>query len=346
MSNPHQHTHSTSDDKLVAQTYATTVGANTRRTIGEPHLRRSIAWLTIALLLPIQASATDIKIATWNLNWLTVRETGSPGLPPDLHTRAQADFDRLRDYAAELNADVVAVQEVDGYEAIRRVFPAELYHVVLSKDRVTQRVGIAIRRGIRYDPHPDVPLAPDQNARLRSGVDVTLKLGARSLRLLAVHLKQGCQNPKLDRAQGSYQGSNQGMPHGVPPDMPQARAQGRDCQTLFGQGAQLRAWIGDRTAAGDAFVILGDFNRWMDKRDPFIAQLRQAAPLARATEGFASPCWGAETFIDHILAGGPARDWMRPETMLVLKYRETGPEWKSRLSDHCPVSVRFALPDR
>ncbi len=280
-----------------------------------------IAWLILALLLPIQASATDLKIATWNLNWLTIRETGSPGLPPDLHTRTQADFDRLRDYATELNADIVAVQEVDGYEAVRRVFPSDLYHLVMSKDRITQRVGIAIRRGIRYDPHPDVPLALDTNARLRSGVDVTLTTPSGNLRLLAVHLKQGCQNPKLDRAQG------------------------RDCQTLFGQAVALRAWIGDRTAAGEAFVILGDFNRWMDKRDPFIAQLRESAPLARATEGFASPCWGAETFIDHILAGGPARDWMRPETMLVLKYRETGIEWKNRLSDHCPLSVRFALPE-
>ncbi len=280
-----------------------------------------IAWLILALLLPIPAAATDLKIATWNLNWLTVRETGSPGLPPDLHTRSQADFDRLRNYATELNADIVAVQEVDGYEAVRRVFPADLYHLVLGKDRVTQRVGIAIRRGIRYDPHPDVPLAPDPNVRLRSGVDVTLNLGAQRLRLLAVHLKQGCQNPRLDRAQG------------------------RDCQTLFGQATPLRAWIADRAAAGEAFVILGDFNRWMEKRDPFIAQLRQSAPLARATEGFASPCWGAETFIDHILAGGPARDWMRQETMLVLKYRETGPEWKNRLSDHCPVSVRFVLPE-
>ncbi len=280
-----------------------------------------IAWLMLALILPIQASATDLKIATWNLNWLTIRETGSPGLPPDLHTRTQADFDRLRDYATELNADIVAVQEVDGYEAVRRVFPSDLYHLVMSKDRITQRVGIAIRRGIRYDPHPDVPLALDTNARLRSGVDVTLTTPSGNLRLLAVHLKQGCQNPKLDRGQG------------------------RDCQILFGQAVALRAWIADRTAAGEAFVILGDFNRWMDKRDPFIAQLRESAPLARATEGFASPCWGAETFIDHILAGGPARDWMRPETMLVLKYRETGIEWKNRLSDHCPLSVRFALPE-
>ena len=321
MPNPQQHTHSTSGDTQVGKTKATTVGATIHRTIGTPRLRRAIPWLILALLLPNPAAATDLKIATWNLNWLTVRETGSPGLPPDLHTRSQADFDRLRNYATELNADIVAVQEVDGYEAVRRVFPADLYHLVLSKDRVTQRVAIAIRRGIRYDPHPDVPLTSDPNARLRSGVDVTLNLGAQRLRLLAVHLKQGCQNPRLDRAQG------------------------RDCQTLFGQATPLRAWIADRAATGEAFVVLGDFNRWMDKRDPFIAQLRQSAPLARATEGFASPCWGAETFIDHILAGGPARDWMRPDTMLVLKYRETGPEWKNRLSDHCPVSVRFILPE-
>jgi endonuclease/exonuclease/phosphatase family metal-dependent hydrolase len=280
------------------------------------------AWVVLALLLlSIPAAAAELKIATWNLNWLTIREAGSPGLPPDLHIRSPADFDRLRDYATELNADVVAVQEVDGYEAIRRVFPADLYHLVMSRDRITQRVGIAIRRGIRYDPHPDVPLGPDLNTRLRSGVDVTLTTPSGNLRLLAVHLKQGCQNPKLDRAQG------------------------RDCQTLFGQASQLRTWIRERSAAGEAFVVLGDFNRWMDKRDPFIAQLRESAPLTRATEGFASPCWGAETFIDHILAGGPARDWMRPETMLVLKYRESGPEWKSRLSDHCPLSVRFILPE-
>jgi hypothetical protein len=37
---------------------------------------------------------------------------------------------------------------------------------------------------------------------------------------------------------------------------------------------------------------------------------------------------------------------MRVETLRVLVYRETGEEWRARLSDHCPVSVRFAVPDR
>ena len=45
------------------------------------------------------------------------------------------------------------------------------------------------------------------------------------------------------------------------------------------------------------------------------------------------------------MAGGAARGWMQPDTLRVLVYRETGPEAKDHLSDHCPVSVRFRLPD-
>ena len=281
-----------------------------------------IRTLMLLLLLAVPARAEELKIATWNLNWLTLRTTGSPGMPEDVKSRAPEDFDKLRQYAQELNADVIAVEEVDGREAAAKVFPPDRYSIHMTRDRVTQRTGLVVRRGLKYDINPDVTaIAGDPHLRLRSGADITLHLGTGTLRLLAVHLKQGCQAQPL------------------------ANSTRRSCVELRTQIDPIKAWVAERAAAGEPFLILGDFNRWMDGRDQFLAALQQAAPLSRATEGRSSPCWGAETFIDHILAGGSARAWMRPETLMVMRYRETGPEWKERLSDHCPVSVRLIVPD-
>ncbi len=274
------------------------------------------------LLLGAGAQAAELKIATWNLNWLTTRSTGSPGLPPDVKSRAPEDFDLLRQYALELNADVIAVEEVDGREAAAKVFPPDRYSIHMTHDHVTQRTGLIVRRGLRYDINPDATaIAGNPAARLRSGADITLHLPAGSLRLLAVHLKTGCQAQPLSTSTR------------------------RSCVELRDQIAPVRDWIAARAAEKIPFLVLGDFNRWMEGRDQFLTALREAAPLSRATEGHSSPCWGAETFIDHILAGGAARDWMRADTLRVLRYRETGPEWKARLSDHCPVSVRLVVPD-
>jgi endonuclease/exonuclease/phosphatase family metal-dependent hydrolase len=116
------------------------------------------------------------------------------------------------------------------------------------------------------------------------------------------------------------------------------------CKTLRLQLPPLQAWIAARQQEGVPFVVLGDFNRWMDDKDQVIAAMREAAPLVRATEGRSSPCWGGERFIDHIMAGGAAGQWMEPATLSVQVFRETGEAWKDRLSDHCAVAVRFRLP--
>ena len=93
-----------------------------------------------------------------------------PACPPDVKLRQPEDFDRLRAYAAELNADVVAIEEVDSAETARHLFPPETYSIHMSHDRVKQRVGIVVRRGLAYDVNPDVTaIALDPIAHLRSG---------------------------------------------------------------------------------------------------------------------------------------------------------------------------------
>jgi endonuclease/exonuclease/phosphatase family metal-dependent hydrolase len=283
-----------------------------------------IRTLLLLLLLALAggADAAELKLATWNLEWLTLRPQGDPVLPENVVPKREEDRALLRRYALLLDADVVALQEVDGPEAAAEVFPPDRYALFFTHDQVVQRTGFAVRRGLVVRQNPDLvglDVDPAARFRLRSGADITLELPGGRLRLLDVHLKSGCHDQPF-------------------------RNPGRPCATLRRQIAPLQGWIAQRSEEGVPFVLMGDFNRRMDRHDELIEQLNQAAPLLRATEGRGTPCWGGNSFIDHILAGGAARGWLEPNSLRVLVYRE-GEDAKERLSDHCPVSVRLRLPD-
>lgn len=281
--------------------------------------------ILLVLLLPLPAAATVLKVATWNLEWLTLRPAGDPALPPDTKPREPGDFARLRAYAKILDADVIALEEVDGPTAAAKVFPPDEYVFHFTRDDVVQRVGIAIRRGISFTANPDLrgldPYPPDAPEQLRSGADVTLHLGGTNLRILAVHLKTGCWEVPLSERK-------------------------RACTVLREQLPVLENWMAARVSHGTPFLVLGDFNRVLYPHGRFLAGLEHVTPLAVATAGYRNPCWGGRfsTFIDQILAGGAARQWMDPASFRVLVYRETGREWQERLSDHCPVMVDLKLP--
>jgi endonuclease/exonuclease/phosphatase family metal-dependent hydrolase len=266
--------------------------------------------IAAAAIAPINpASARVLKIATWNLEWFTLRTAGDPELPENVVPKRPEDRALLRRYAVALDADVVALEEVDGPAAAAEIFTPDRYALFFTHDKVVQRVGFAVRRGIKVEQNPDLEaldIYPDAHFRLRTGADITLDVDGNRLRLLGVHLKSGCHYSPLANS-------------------------GRICDTLRRQVPPLQGWI-----------TLGDFNR-MDGRDDMLAALNQAAPLLRVTEGRSSPCWGGNSFIDHIMLGGAARGWLEANSMRVMVYRE-GEDAKERLSDHCPVSVRLDLP--
>lgn len=284
-------------------------------------IRLLLSLFLLAAALPA-ASARELKVATWNMEWLTLRHAGDPALPETVTPKGPEDRALLRRYARALDADVVALEEVDGPEAAAEIFPPDRYTLFFTADHVVQRVGFAVKRGIAVVPNPDLvalDVVPGARFRLRSGADITLEFPTAKLRLLAVHLKAGCQQAPLDGA-------------------------GRSCETLRRQLAPLEGWVVQRREEGVPFIVLGDFNRRMDGPEALQAGLLAAAPLLRVTAGRASPCWGGNGFIDHIFLGGAARAWMVPDSMRVMVYRGK-PEAMEHLSDHCPVSVKLDLPE-
>lgn len=276
--------------------------------------------VSVAASVTAPAGAAELKLATWNIAWLTTKPTGHPDLPENVRARAAADLALLRDYARRLAADVIALQEVDGPEAAALVLPPAEWTVFFPDESDVQRVAVAVRRGLPARRHPDLAgldLNPRARYSLRRGVDVTVGEGDAALRVLSVHLNAGCREPDDE---------------------------GRACDNLARQAAILAAWIGERQAAGEAFAVAGDFNRRMDRDPVILPALERAAPLTRTTAGRSNPCWGGRPFIDHILLGGPARARLVPDSLRVLVYAERAAEYRARLSDHCPVSVTLRDP--
>jgi endonuclease/exonuclease/phosphatase family metal-dependent hydrolase len=301
------------------------VGCGGREKRPPGQMRHLIAALLLLAALP--ATAQEIKLATWNIAWLTLKPAGHPDLPRGLTVRGPDDFRLLRDYATRLNADVVALQEIDGEGAAARVFDPAAYAIHLTDEDDVQRPGFAVRRTLRVTRNPDLAaldIRAGARRSLRRGADITVEgaNGAR-LRLLSVHLNAGCREDPLD---------------GGPPD----------CEALARQAGILARWVEARRREGVAFAVLGDLNRRIGAEDDFLRSVESGTPLARPTAGFSSPCWadarGGRPFISHILLGGAARDWAVPNSLAVLVYAERERGYRDRLSDHCPVSIRLRLP--
>ena len=283
-----------------------------------------LAFLILSLA-PAAGHAGDVRIAAWNLEHLA--ETDGEGCVG----RTASDYAALADRIGELDADVVAFQEVENGAAAHRVFPASRWHVEVSRRPPMERTracwdrpeadlghlatGFAVRRDIAYRRHGDLEELGEDGAFQRWGTDITVTVEGRELRLLSVHLRSGCWGAEQDAEEGRSEA----------------------CTTLRAQTTRLRDWADSRLAEGTAFVILGDFNRRLALSGDWAWQRLSppSAPLRLLTMGAPSRCDPRyPAFIDHMVAGGGA------EAMLVEgSFRE----WPrhGRHPDHCAVSAVF-----
>ena len=282
-------------------------------------MRRYTTWILLPCLLAFGGlvSAEVIKVASWNIEHL--RAENNVGAVK----RTDEDFEALAVLAAQLDADIVALQEVDGPEAAARVFDPRAYNFFFSDRNDVQRTGFAVRKTIEVVADEDfVELSLDGS--VRRGTDITVKVGDQRLRLLAVHLKSRCFDAPLD-------------------------TDNRHCRKLAAQLPVLEGWIDARTQEGMPFIVLGDFNRRFDAAGyAFFPEIDDGTPppldLVRAVEGEESECLGGRfpLYIDHIVLDEQAAALMVDGTFEQIQITEED-EQRFALSDHCPIAIRLNL---
>ncbi len=310
-------------------------------------MRRLAAAVLAAAFACPAAAAERLTLATWNMEWMMRpqafdalaakchgRESRPRGdersIPCDLAPKgrwSEADLARLREFAAALPADIVALQEIDGANAARAIFPEHAF--CFTKRRHVQNVGFAIRRGLKHRCNRDYRALGLPEDAVRWGADVTIEPGTPSeMRLLAVHLKASCNRDPLTTDRD-------------------------DCRLLQRQVPVLEDWIDRRARAGDAFGVVGDFNRRFDREreaardaggaivaiwpeiddgDPAGADLVNPG-VGHGAVGCGNG-HGERMPIDYLILGKRLAGRLVPGSFRAWRYPEGG-----RWPDHCVISI-------
>lgn len=329
-----------------------------------PRLRGGLLAIVLALTtsattfadkIPRPAGGPSLRIATWNLEWFIAPENflalartcvprdGSPGsreryIPCDVameKERSALDFRVLERYVDQLDADIVALQEVDGADAARRVF--RHHDFCFSQREGVQNTGFAIRKGVPHRCGPDL-LGVSLDDRVRRGALLIVYPGEkREFRLLSLHLKSGCPRRTLDDPR-------------------------RDCQTLARQVPELERWIDEQAAAGRRFGLLGDFNHDLlagegpARNDQgqvrnFWAEINDGDPQGlelinvAAGQPFVNcaPDQNYRSYIDHTVLDARLAEWRVAGSFVRLTY-DARDALQRKLPDHCPVGVDLRIP--
>jgi exonuclease III len=150
----------------------------------------------------------------------------------------------------QVQADVIAFQEVSGAAAVRELL-GDGWKVCSYEGHKVQRTAIAWKASLgdgscRVNWPLALPERPMKD-QVRPGLALTLTHEGKRLSVLTVHLKSSCVSPLDDQSRTPGRG--------------QLDSSEPNCQSLQAQVAPLEAWLDAELKASDALVALGDFNR-------------------------------------------------------------------------------------
>ncbi|MBL0848747.1 MAG: endonuclease/exonuclease/phosphatase family protein [Candidatus Liberibacter ctenarytainae] len=275
--------------------------------------------------------AQKLRIASWNIN--TLSAISGQSLMKNSIIRQDSDYSLLQQYARELNPHIVALQEMGSYDAVKRIFPEDIWDIVFSGDNGTGNnihTAIVIRKNtikILKQSHISMMNRSLNSSRGdRKAIEILFEYNGEKFFLLNIHLKSFCF---VDSLQEKHNFA---------------------CETLNMQTNWLKEWIDQKKNSNIPFIIAGDFNRKINhlgNQDDVWKKITQNTPLIRFPSYKKARCRLKKniknpTSIDFFVMDQLAYNHFVQGSFSEFLYRKEDIQERGyRLSDHCPIIAEY-----
>ena len=270
----------------------------------------------------LPSASQPFKIATWNVEHLAYPiDTGC-------RTRTPSEIAAMKAYAKNLDADIIALQEVGSKAALQQIFSEDDWQLIMSSRAdskaytcrqtgalsTQQKVAFAVKKAMPVLNTAPLDKLALKRAGLRYGLQITVNTPNGPTDILNVHMKSGCFVDDYLKS-----------------DSPA-------CKTYAQQAPILDSWIAKREATNTPYIVLGDFNHRISA--PYNRLTRSLLSNERSTSITTSHLIGCQARypapIDHIIVGKMDAKSIEKSAQ-VHKYKNM--DDKAMLSDHCAVSI-------
>ena len=324
------------------------------------------AALIVSLLLVASPAIADpVRIVSWNIN--NLHHTEGEGIPDrtNVPIRTRADYERIREVliSPTLDGDIIAFQETNGPEAVRKVLPGNAsdwtvchesrfdrdqtgnFSPATRPDRIY--TAVAVRRAAFPDvrcTELNIGVVGEDGRPVRNAAGATVRRGGLQFDVYSVHLKSGCHQDPISEPRSE------------------------NCRVLSRNVDELEKAIDDLTRRGVVFMLAGDFNRRLnlqgfdDQTDELWADIDDGTPapldLERSPKGSTGPCWPGENPvfrqpIDFFVFNEDMWPRVVKDAQGRPDFHKLGlatfapdlpPSQRNKLSDHCPIRTTLNLP--
>lgn len=277
-------------------------------------MKKLLIVISTILLLASCSNNNDITVGTFNIAWL------GDGID-DKTPRTAEDIQNISQVISTLNADVLALQEVENSAAIKAIVDTNKYTIITTSFPKEQKTALIINKKIEIVETYQLDAISLGNEGLRPG------------------LVAYCRYDGFDFFVGSFHFKSTSRYDDTPFKKSKSFDMRQEQSAILLK--EIKKLIDIKN--DDDVILLGDFNDNPTKKNSNITALDNDE-FDFLTSDMMSCKYSIWKSIDHIIVSQPMKKRAKHSTLTMIDINAMFPEAEAKkVSDHCPVIVKFNL---